>query len=65
MQAAPGHTSLLAMHTVLAVLSGRTVQGCLVKETDGFTWETYGHIWETDGYIWDTDAFKWETDCCI
>jgi|LakMenEpi03Aug12_release.lakeMendotaPanAssembly.Ray.scaffolds.fasta_scaffold1596809_1 hypothetical protein len=54
MQAAPGHTSLLAMHTVLAVLSGGTVQGCLVKETDG-------HIWETDGYIWETDEYVWET----
>ena len=48
MQAAPGHTSLLAMHTVLAVLSGGTVQRCLVKETDGFTWETDGYVRETD-----------------
>ncbi len=34
-----------------AVLSGGTVQGCLVKETDGFIWETDGYIRETDRWV--------------
>jgi hypothetical protein len=57
-----GHTSLLAMHTVhcTAVLSGGTVQRCLVKETDGFIWKTYGHGRQMDTYgrqmntVWET-----------
>jgi hypothetical protein len=40
-----------------AVLSGGTVHGCLVKETDGFIWKTYGHGRQMDTYGRQMDTY--------